>query len=88
MRYFIDNNGTLYSGGDDAEFADNLKELTLEEFDQVKIDNDSKTEEYSKQSYIEYIKSIRERYDRLVRNGWNEADARIESGLDQIEGVK
>lgn len=88
MRYFIDNNGTLYSGGDDAEFADNLKELTLEEFDQVKIDNDSKTEEYSKQSYIEYIKSIRERYERLVRNGWNEADARIESGLDQIEGVK
>lgn len=32
-----------------------------------------------------YIKSINDRYERLVRNGWGKDDARIESGLAELE---
>lgn len=88
MKYFTDSNGALYSGGDDAEFPANLQELSMEEFEKAKTGIDLKTEQYNKKSHELQVKNIKERYDRLIRNGWNKKDASIESGLDKIKDTK
>lgn len=88
MRYFIDENKTLYSGDEFAEFSENAKEITEKEYEKIISDGEKQWAEYIAEAAELAKKAIQERYDRLVRNGWNKKDALVESGLDQYEKVK
>ena len=81
MIYFRKPDGSIHGVDDGYDLS------TVEgDFEVLKdFDIDVWKAEQQKAGFEESVKSIKERYDRLMRNGWNEEDALIESGLDQIE---
>lgn len=81
MIYFRKPDGSIHGVDDDYDLS------TVEgDFEVLKdFDIDDWKAEQQKVGVEESVKSIKERYARLIRNGWNKKDARTESGLDQIE---
>jgi hypothetical protein len=84
MIYFVKKDGSIHGVDDGYDLS------TVEgDFEVLKdFDVDVWKAEQQKVGVEESVKNVKDRYDRLVRNGWNEEDARIESGLDKIEDVK
>lgn len=84
MIYFRKKDGSIHGVDDGYDLS------TIEgDFEVLKdFDVDIWKAEQQKIGVEESVKNVKERFDRLVRNGWNETDARIETGLDMLEGKK
>ncbi len=84
MIYFRKKDGSIHGVDDSYDLS------TVEgDFEVLKdFDIDDWKDEQAKAGVEESVKSIKERYDRLVRNGWDKEDARIESGLDKLEASR
>ena len=84
MIYFRKKDGSIHGVDDGYDMS-----TVEDDFELLKdFDIDDWKAEQAKLGRDESVKSIKEHYDRLVRNGWNKKDARIESGLDKIKDAK
>jgi hypothetical protein len=87
VKYYTDGNNVFIKFSDDktAHTADNVptgaKLITKTEADKILQANKDLIKKYQDEAVLKLEQYKKDRYDRLIRNGWNKTDAAIEAGI-------
>lgn len=89
VQYYTDGSNVFIKSNDKelSHSADNVpkgaKLITEAEAEIILQSNQDKIKKYQEDTLIQLEQYRKDRYERLIRNGWNKADALVESGLEK-----